>query len=76
MLSHVLSERTIIGLALTESPMMAALPIVQYQPLVTVKNKRHLLGQLRLRLSQDLAGDPKHIYKHKIQQESAPSRGS
>ena len=28
------------------------------------------------RLSRDLAGDPKHIYKHKIQQESAPSRGS
>jgi len=28
------------------------------------------------RLSQDLAGDPKHIYKHKIRQESAPSRGS
>jgi len=35
-----------------------------------------VLGQLRLRLSQDLAGDPKHIYKHKIRQESAPSRGS
>jgi len=28
------------------------------------------------RLSRDLAGDPKHIYKHKIQQESTPSRGS
>jgi len=28
------------------------------------------------RLIRDLAGDPKHIYKHKIQQESAPSRGS
>ena len=28
------------------------------------------------RLSRDLAGGPKHIYKHKIQQESAPSRGS
>jgi len=28
------------------------------------------------RLSRDLAGDPKHIYKHKIRQESAPSRGS
>jgi len=28
------------------------------------------------RLSRDLAGDPKHIYKHKIQQGSAPSRGS
>ena len=27
-------------------------------------------------LSQDLAGDPKHIYKRKIRQESAPSRGS
>ena len=27
-------------------------------------------------LSRDLAGDPKHIYKYKIQQESAPSRGS
>jgi len=27
-------------------------------------------------LSRDLAGDPKHIYKHKIRQESAPSRGS
>ena len=27
-------------------------------------------------LSQDLAGDPKYIYKHKIQQESTPSRGS
>ena len=26
-------------------------------------------------LSQDLAGDPKHIYKHKIRQESTPSRG-
>jgi len=24
-----------------------------------------MLGQLQLRLSQDLAGDPKHIYKHK-----------
>jgi len=28
------------------------------------------------RLSRDLAGDPKHIYKYKIQQGSAPSRGS
>jgi len=28
------------------------------------------------RLSWDLAGDPKNIYKHKIRQESAPSRGS
>jgi len=37
---------------------------------------RSLLGQLQQRLSQDLAGDPKHIYKHKIRQESAPSRGS
>ena len=27
-------------------------------------------------LSRDIAGDPKHIYKHKIRQESAPSRGS
>jgi len=25
-----------------------------------------LLGQLQQQLSQDLAGDPKHIYKHKI----------
>ena len=25
-----------------------------------------LLGQLQQRLSRDLAGDPKHIYKHKI----------
>jgi len=35
-----------------------------------------VLGQLQQRLSRDLAGDPKYIYKHKIQQESAPSRGS
>jgi len=27
-------------------------------------------------LSRDLAGDPKHIYKHKIRQEGTPSRGS
>jgi len=35
-----------------------------------------VLGQLRLWLSQDLAGDPKIIYTHIIRQESAPSRGS
>jgi len=39
-------------------------------------DEAELLGQLQLRLSRDLAGDPKHIYKHKIRQESAPSRGS
>ena len=28
------------------------------------------------RLSRDLAGDPKHIYKHKIQQESVRGRSA
>jgi len=37
---------------------------------------REIVRATAERLSRDLAGDPKHIYKYKIRQESAPSRGS
>jgi len=70
----------------TEPPMMADSPL--FSATITTGHPcqtyigaplEYFLHSVRAtaeQLSRDIAGDPKHIYKHKIRQESAPSRGS
>jgi len=48
----------------------------EFQDLITEAGYSDPVRETAGRLSRDLAGDPKHIYKYKIRQESAPSRGS